>query len=76
MNFLFLSFIAFRIVAIGNELKVAAFGSELKVANPKQHGNIYMKIKWFIFALKTKKLYIYENKISYIFKTNKDATYS
>ncbi len=36
MNFLFLSFIAFRI---------AAFGSELKVANPKQQGNIYMKIK-------------------------------
>ena len=45
MNFLFLSFIAFRIVAIGNELKVAAFGSELKVANSKQQGNIYMKIK-------------------------------
>ena len=36
---------AFRIVAIGNELKVAAFGSELKVANPKRQGNIYMKIK-------------------------------
>lgn len=35
-----------------------------------------MKIKRFIFALKTKKLYICENKISYIFKTNKDATYS
>ena len=27
----------FRIVAIGNELKVTAFGSELKVANPKRH---------------------------------------
>lgn len=45
MNFLFLSFIAFRIVAFGSELKVAAIGNELKVANPKQHGNIYMKIK-------------------------------
>lgn len=34
MNFLFLSFIAFRIVAIGNELKVA---------NPKQQGLLHRR---------------------------------
>jgi len=34
--------------------RIAAFGSELKVANPKQQGNIYMKIKRFIFAIKQK----------------------
>lgn len=35
-----------------------------------------MKIKRFIFAIKQKKLYFCENKINYIFKINKDATYS
>lgn len=32
--------------------------------------------KMIYFCNKTKKLYFCENKISYIFKTNKDATYS
>ena len=42
----------FRIVAIGNELKVTAFGSELKVANPKRQRTLESQIN-FLFRVKS-----------------------